>query len=226
MTDFDNKCKDIGCYFPLQRKYKPKPGDPSTSGESKERTPAILSEENARRLAAALLKAANGPIRFQQLSAEARRHVVLTMRTREGINNAPKEEDPGVQGRELADRAYEAWLYFKEEVGARADRIWIRVEKSSHGKLMCLYVLPKHFMKAKVKLEKFGAPQRVSEDQENILAIFAEELTIEPLISDKYTQVADQVGEDPMGRLHRDLIAAVAEQLLQWCAEKGLDWRF
>ncbi len=182
----------------------------------------ILTPSDAAELVRELLTVAVAPVPFGVLVAEAKRHVVWSFHSSESFD---KEDDNNLDSSEtnlaLADRSNDMADWVREEAVDRADRIWREMEARSGQKLLCLYVLPKHFFGRKVKLETFGPVQRVGEQTKQILGIMGGHLHVDKIAEDR-RHGQDSVFEDRL----KHLVSLVADSLAKKCSENGLDGGF
>lgn len=151
----------------------------------------LLSPGDAKELALALLQAAEAPIEMGSLHTEACRHVLLLqieIPSRQGDEAGGNGPGPAVieshsDGEASRDgETFHGPLTIDDEVLIQAEakalaaRIWNRLAELPAGEapgareLVCDYVIPKFLRHSRATLEQFGAPQRVKEQVDKILA--------------------------------------------------------
>jgi hypothetical protein len=207
LAQFEQRAKKIPCFYPGR-----------TAGR-------ILPPSDAVELIRRLLKEAQVPIVFSILFNEARRHVVFGLRWAEELGEESEAEDGEKPQIQHADRSWEVVQWAREESAERGDRIWCAIQALKTEKVLCLYILPKHFLGQKPTLSGMGDFRRTSENSLEIMSILAQELKVERLKSDAAHQRPDVIDEqdDDFIKAWTVMIHFVAERLLVKCSEKGFN---
>ena len=218
---FQRNAKAIRCFYPKQRN----PGGVKSGIEKhgkKDATPRIIPISEARLLAEQLLKAAEGPIPFKLLVDEARRHVVLIGQYIDLDDDSKNSAESLLKSPVLQELDADLQEWISYESPDRADRIWQAVVKENHGRALCLYYLPKHFLAKKVVMGSVGPPQRISEQSEQICRIMALELAVERLERESGNDQSDAL----LRLAWQALAGQVVERLMRKCTEKGWNQNF
>ena len=201
ITDFEKRASEIGQFYP------------DKNSDDAQRTHKVLSPPDAELLCIQILDAAAGPIRFEELFNEAKKHVFVFFEVAPPVKDDDEADSDSsshwVDTLTSVDPDVRYWLY--EEATGAVKRIWEGLKKHEITHLLCGYFLPKYVRDEKCSLEKFGAPQRINEKVNLIKKILAAEMHVQRLNRDS---------NDANHLAIRCLSGFVLDELSEKCSEK------
>ena len=181
----------------------------------------IITAKDAADLAMKLLEAFNGWVRFTDLIDAAWNHVPKTLKF------VPENDlfEPGDSSSDPSEAAAESLdliiLSVSEE---KSETIWCEICDVTREEFFCLYIIPAKVGVAKCRLEDFGPPGTMSEQNKKVWMIMAKELR---QITVRHGKNADLDSRDSVEHLHEEdaekVTRIVFRNLNRKCTDHGYD---
>ena len=209
MEDYEAKRETIPHY-----RTRIRGGDIGKSG--------IITAKDAAELAMKLLEAFNGWARFADLLDAAWNHVPKTLKL------VPQDDsaEPGDTSSDPAKAAAESLDGIILSVSAeKSEMIWLEILNVTREEFFCLYILPAKLKAEQYRLEDFGPPGTMSDQNKKVWAILTRELRH---ITVRYGRNVDLDSRDPSAeRLYEEDAEKVARavfcNLNHKCTDHGYD---
>ena len=182
----------------------------------------IITPKDAAELAMKLLEAFNGWARFADLVDAAWNHVpktLLLVREDDSVEQGDTSSDPAKAAAESLDGII---LSVSAE---KSETIWCEIRSVTREDFFCLYILPEKVGAGKRKLEDFGPPGTMSEQNKKVWTILTKELRY---ITVRHGKNVDLDSLGPSGEpLHVEDAEKVAREVFRnlngKCTDHGYD---
>ena len=183
---------------------------------------AIITEKAASELSMKLLAAFNGWTRFADLLDAAWNHVPKTLKL------VPEDEslEPGDTSSDPSEKAAESLDRIIVSVSAeKSETIWCEILRVTREEFFCLYILPAKLKAEQHRLEDFGPPGTMSEQNKKVWTILTKELRY---ITVRHGRTVDLDSRDPSDEnLYEEdaekVVRTVFRNLNHKCTDHGYD---